>query len=214
MVDENTVQPAPIAESLRDEFREAVKEYHGGIRNYYRTEMENALEERIKVLRGEESSTSDVSNKELLTRLDEMGGTLSQIAAERAQPNSKSDVQRKVEAVSTATRAEARQRGNPFVDVEVVNREIRDIAGTSPKTIKKYRTLLREQRELYPHPAKQRSAWYVEPEALIVSVERELSAGRVYQILDGSYYPYDEDWWETHAPDGFFDDDDNREVGS
>jgi len=218
MVNENTVRPAPVAESLRDEFKQAVKNYHGGTRNYYRSEVENALRDRIKVLRDEGASESNVSNEDLLKRLNEIGasppGGVSQTQADREEPKRSSEVFRKVAAIAAEVRADARERDRPHVDVVVVNRIIREIAGTTDKTVKKYRTLLRERRELYPHPSEQRSAWYTEPEALIVSVEHELSDERVGQVFAGGYYPYDEDWWETHAPDGFFDDDDNREVES
>jgi len=179
-----------VNESLWKEFREDVAERKGGVKGHLRTEVETALREYINASEG--GDTHD--------RLTEIERKLEAVHTEVREMDEK----KKDSGVSQTTeqrlnnisdQIEDETDGSPKVHEEVVELAIRENAGSSDPTIRRYKELLRQDEQLFNHPTNN-ALYFTDPTDYVMATNAlrkggQLDAGQYAEILD----QYGEEWW-------------------
>ena len=179
-----------VNESLWQEFREDVAERKGGIHGHLRAEVERAFREYINASEG--GDTHD--------RLKRIEGKLEEVHTDLRD----SEQNKKGSGVSQTTEqrvADIEQQineetgGSPKVHEEVVELAIRENAGSSDPTIRRYKELLKQDKLLFDHPVNDRR-YYTDPSDYVKATNALRKAGK----LDGKQYDeilnhYGEEWW-------------------
>lgn len=188
---EQTTQPGVrVNKALWQEFRDDIRDRKGVVKGHMKSELETALREYINASQG--GDTHD--------RLRRMENTLETIEASVVEQDKKkkdsgvsSEVENKLREVRNQIERET--DGSPKVHDEVVELAIRDNAGTSAPTLRKYKELLQQDRELFEHPAND-SVWFTSPEDFVLAVNSMRKAGRIQQDrYDNILSRYGEEWW-------------------
>jgi len=179
-------------EQLWKEFRSDVKARKGGVDGHLRTELEAALRQYL-----DGSDGGDLHDK--VDRLDEKVETIAQAIA---------DEEKKKKDESLSSRTENRLReirnqiidetdGSPKVHKEVVELAIRDNAGGSEPTIRRYKKLLQQDRELFPHPDNDRM-YFTEGEDFVKATNAMRKGNRIKpDRYDELLETYGEEWWRS-----------------
>jgi ElaB/YqjD/DUF883 family membrane-anchored ribosome-binding protein len=179
-------------EQLWKEFRTDVKARKGGVDGHLRTELEAALRQYL-----DGSDGGDLHDK--VDRLDEKVETIAQAIA---------DEEKKKKDDSLSSRTENRLReirnqisdetdGSPKVHKEVVELAIRDNAGGSEPTIRRYKKLLQQDRELFPHPDNDRM-YFTEGEDFVKATNAMRKGNRIKpDRYDELLETYGEEWWRS-----------------
>lgn len=154
MPSDHDIQPGVrIDKSLWEQFRNDVESRKGSVRGHLKVEVENALREYIHASEG--GDTHDRLRR-IENRIEDIDERLPPV------PQSDEGKRKKESDVSATTRnrlIQVRDRIEREVDKgpvheAVVRQAIEDVAGHSDPTIRRYREMLLEREDLYPHPRK------------------------------------------------------------
>lgn len=174
MSDEGLVRLPRIDESLRDEFKQDVKERRGGIKGHFRHEVENALRAYLEGAKG-----GDIED-----RLRRLENTVEDIhentapasdgdGAKTKKDGNVSEVgprrRKKLDAIESQIEREAGDATK--VHESVVNKAIEDNAGSSGPTLRRYKQMLKQRRIAFANPAESASTWFVDEEVFVKVVE-------------------------------------------
>ena len=190
MSDEEKQIGVRVRKSLWQEFRNDVIERKGGIRGHLKTEVENALTSYIDASAGGD-------NNDRLTRIESELKTIRTQLEERDKNKKGSDVsqttEKRVEKI--AKKIDEENDGSPKVHEKVVELAIRENAGGSDPTLRRYKKLLKQDGHLYDHPIND-SRFFTESRDFVMAVNAlrkggKLSGERYSEILN----EYGEDWW-------------------
>lgn len=207
MTDEATQPGVRISEDVWRQFRQDVQDRHGTVRGHLSSEVESALREYINASRG--GDTHD--------RLRRMEDQLDEIAAAVADDSTNDSdggtdsvsktTERRIDEIMSDVRDRAEELGTPRVREDDIEAAIERNAGTSYKTIQRYKKLLQNQREIFPHPNND-EVYFARPEAFVTFVEQnpQIDDGKRDDIAD--YFGWE--WWESAAPEGVSVDENKR----
>jgi len=179
-----------VNESLWEEFREDVAERKGGIHGHLRSEVEQAFREYINASEG--GDTHD--------RLKRIEGKLEEVHTDlqNSKENKKgSDVSQTTEqrVADIEEQIDEETGSSPKVHEEVVELAIRENAGSSDPTIRRYKELLKQDELLFDHPLNDRR-YFTDPSDYVKATNALRKAGK----LDAKQYDeiltqYGEEWW-------------------
>jgi hypothetical protein len=196
MSDELTQTGVKFDASLWQRFRENVKARKGGIDGHLRTELENALREYLDA-----SDGGDMHDR--FDRVDDRLDTLLALVEDERKKKKEESVSSRTENRLDKIRQQINEETNnsPKVHKEVVELAIRDNAGGSDPTIRRYKKLLRQDKELFPHPDNDRM-YFTDAEDFVMATNALRKGGK----LDAEQYSevvnrYGEDWWLAQQED-------------
>lgn len=209
MSNKNTKRPPPVDEELLRRFKDDVQERYGRVRGHYSSELETALREYLNASDG--GDTHD--------RLTQIEQDLDEIKAAVSDSESKKQKQR-----STGGRIDDRLRkiietirnesdGAPKVHESVVEMAIREHAGGSDPTMKQYKTLLKDDKEMFPDLRATKSYWFLDAPTFCTAMndavqERELDKDVYVEAVEDTY---SRKWWGEQVER--FDEDQPTERG-
>jgi len=186
---------------LWSQFRADVEDRHGAIRGHLKHEVENALREYMDASHG-----GDVNDR--LTRIESQLDDLTDAVSESGETKKDSDVSATVENRLNKIREtiEREADGQPKVHEKVVELAIKEHAGKSAPTLRQYKQLLQEERDLFDHPAKD-SIYFRDATEYVLAMNAMRKGGK----LDGETYhdavnEYGKEWWLAQQPEDTTDD--------
>ena len=196
MSDELTQTGVKFDASLWQRFRENVKARKGGIDGHLRTELENALREYLDA-----SDGGDMHDR--FDRVDDRLDTLLALVEDERKKKKEESVSSRTENRLESIRQQITEEtdGSPKVHKEVVELAIRDNAGGSDPTIRRYKKLLQQDRELFPHPNNDKM-YFTDPEDFVIATNALRKGGKLKK--DGYseiVNRYGEDWWLAQQED-------------
>lgn len=193
----------PIDAQLKERFKDDVKKRRGSVNGHFRTEVERALEEYLNATKG--GDTHD--------RLRRIENTLDDLSEQLDLDNSQSDSDSRTDSVTKTTEKRvdkimadiqdrAKQLDTSRVREEDVEAAIERNAGTSYKTIQRYKRLLQNQKEIFAHPTVG-DVFFVKATAFIASMEQsdEIPEHKKNEVAEKLGW----NWWEENAPEGLID---------
>jgi len=140
-----------IDESLRDEFKQDVKDRFGGTKGHYRHEVENALRAYLEGSKGGDTTDRLRRLENAVEQIDERTAAL--VDGEAGKKTKDSDVSKTTKnRLSQIADVIERESGEGPVHEAVVRQAIEDVAGHSDPTIRRYKQMLTDRRVLHPHP--------------------------------------------------------------
>jgi len=190
-----------VNEQTWQEFRQDVRERHGGIRGHLKHEVEAALQEYIDASHG-----GDVNDR--LTRiedqLDELTGAVSEHEEKEKDQSVGSRVEQRMGEVIDTIEKEV--EGSPKVHEEVVEMAIREHAGKSDPTIRQYKRLLTDEAELFTHPVN--DSLYFRDATDYTAAMNSLAKGGKFTSDEyrEAVDRHGEEWWRQQLPDESGDD--------
>lgn len=192
-----------IPKSLRDQFREDVKQRKGGVHNHLRQEVINALREYLHAAEG--GDTHDrlrrLENRQMkmMDVLESLEGadTSSQDGKKKKISDLSTEVENKLSSV--VDELEAKKNGSaPKIDEQLVERAIRDGAGVhSDPSIRQYKNLLIEDETIFPHPTKDDLVFTNSEDFVRASNALAKGAKLSQDDYDDLVDRYGEDWWRS-----------------
>ena len=202
----STQRPPPVDEALLERFKADVKRRHGRLRGNYSSELENALEAYLDASNG-----GDVNDR--LARLEGEIETIREAVVSDGTDKKKKDsagsvTKRRLRQIRATIEDET--AGSPKVHEQVVEMAIREHAGSSDPTLRQYKRMLRDERDLFPHPTKE-NLYFSDATEYVLAVNAMAKGSKLHQdeyddILDR----YGEEWWlaqqeteDTESPAGF-----------
>lgn len=205
---DNTTQPGiRIDEQLWKQFRQDVRDRHGTVRGHLSSELETALREYLNASRG--GDTHDRLRR-IEDRLDDLaegvGDAPDSESCGGTDSVSKTTENRMGEILSDI-QSRADELGTNRVRTQDVEAAIERNAGASYKTIQRYKSLLQNQRELFPHPDAT-DVFFVSAETFVTFIEQ--NDGINDETRDMVRGQYSDDWWIEHTPDGLVDEEYER----
>lgn len=190
-------RPPKVRKELLERFKQDVEERYGTLRGNYSTELERALESYLEASKG-----GDVTHrlKEIESDLEEIKGALSESDDKKKKETSRdSTTEKRLRKIRSTISNEVGEADT--VHANVVEMAIREVAGSSAPTIRRYKELLNQDRTLFQHPAKE-SVYFRDPGAYAGLVNQMAERGGLtndeyWGIVDG----YGEDWWRKQLDD-------------
>ena len=186
-------RPPPIDEALLQQFKQSVKERYGRVRGHYSSELETALEEYLNASEG--GDTHD--------RLTQIERDLEEIKTHLCENEPKkqkaksggSRIDKRLQQIVETIRNES--DGAPKVHESVVEMAIREHAGVSKPTLKQYKELLQEDKEMFPDLRESKSHWFLDAPTFCTAMNdavqnRELKADVYEDAVDGQF---GREWW-------------------
>jgi hypothetical protein len=202
MPDNQTQPGVKISDSLWQRFRDDVEARRGSIRGHLSHEVENALAEYLNASEGGDTHDRLRRIEQKLDELEAPTPTDSEADSDGDPDSVSKTTDKRISEIMSDVRERAAELGSKRVPESDVEAAIERNAGTSYKTIRRYKRLLQNQRELFAHPEND-NVYFVQAEPFIAFVENGVGTELANDIAEG----YGWDWWETHAPDGLLDDD-------
>lgn len=200
MTENDTQRPPPIDKGLLERFKEDVRERRGKLRGNYGTELERAIEAYLDRSNG---GDTDYRLECIEGELEDIKGMLSENDGKRKKEsgvtNGGSTTDKRIRQINTTITEE---NGNqPKVHEQVVEMAIREHAGSSDPTIRRYKELLKQDQELFDHPVKD-SLYFRSSEDYTKAVNALAKGGQ----LTGNEYEsivseFGEDWWSEQLAD-------------
>lgn len=87
------------------------------------------------------------------------------------------------------------------VHATTVEMAIRQHAGSSDPTIRRYKTLLLQDRELFEHPLPDKDLYFTDPTDFVLATNAATKGGKLRQdTYDTLLERYGEDWWKDQLP--------------
>jgi len=185
----------PIDEEVKNEFKQYVKETHGGTRGHFRDEIETALREYMNAFDG--GDTHDRLRR-IESDVEEIKDTLSENGSDEERDSVSKRTENRIDEIMADIRRRADELGTSRVGESDIEAAIERNAGTTYKTIRRYKKLLTNQRELFPHPEND-DVYFIKPTAFIVFVENSVPSEQADEIMGA----YGSGWWEENTPEGF-----------
>lgn len=185
-------------------FREDVQARKGGIDGHLRVELEQALREYLNASEG-----GDTHDR--LNRIEDRLDTIADALADEDKKKKDSEVTSRTEKKLNAIRQQIQEEtdGSPKVHEKVVELAIRDNAGSSEPTIRRYKQLLKQDNDLFTHPTHE-SMYFRDPEEFVLAVNAMRKGGKITADTYGDVVAeYGEDWWlaqqeeQNDQPKGF-----------
>lgn len=190
MEDETTQIGVRFDEELWQQFREDVRARKGAVNGHLRSELEAALREYINASEG--GDTHD-RLRNIEHRLDDLADAIVEADKKKKDESVSSRTEKRLSKILEQINEETGH--SPKVHEEVVELAIRDNAGSSEPTIRRYKKLLQQDRELFEHPQNDRM-YFTEPEAFVMSVNARRKGGKMRpKIYSEIVEQYGEDWW-------------------
>lgn len=193
----STQRPPPVDEALLERFKADVKRRHGRLRGNYSSELENALEAYLDA-----SDGGDVNDR--LARLESDVETIRDALVDDSGGKKKKDsagsvTKRRLRKIRATIAEETGE--SPKVHEKVVEMAIREHAGSSDPTLRQYKRMLTDNRDLFPHPMKE-SLYFSDSTEYVLAINAmakgsKLPADEYDEILD----EYGEDWWIEQQED-------------
>jgi len=194
-----TQRPPRVDKALLDRFKADVKDRHGRLRGNYSSELENAIEAYLDA-----SDGGDTNDR--LARLEQQVGEIHGEVCGSGQKNkngvsdTSSTTEKRLANIKASLRTEL--DGSVKAHNEVVEKTIRDHAGSSKPTLRRYKKLLKQDRELFQHPNKEH-LYFRDAEDYVLAVNAMAKAGKVeQQQYDELVEEFGEDWWLEQQEDG------------
>jgi hypothetical protein len=189
---DNTTQPGVrLNESVWQQFRDDVRERKGVVQGHLKHELEQALKEYINASHG-----GDTHDR--LTEIEAQLQELTDAISEQPEKKKDSGISSVTEERLSDVRDEIDEKrsGQPKVHEDVVEMAIRNNAGSSTPTIRRYKRLLKQDRVLYPHPT-EGSLYFCEAEDFTRAVNSMVKGGKIKQkTYDELVDHYGSTWWE------------------
>jgi len=202
---DNKTQPGTrINETVWKQFRQDVRERKGAINGYLGQELERALKEYMNASEG-----GDTHDR--LTEIEQLVRENNALLEQETQTKKDSGVSSTTEnrLRQIRERIDDETNGSPKVHNEVIELAIREVAGGSKPTIKRYKELLQEDRELFPHPANN-SMYFRDATNFTQAVNALTKGGKIKQSeYNELVADYGEEWWLDQLPE----EDDTSERG-
>lgn len=203
MSDNKTQPGVRVNESIWSEFRQDVRERKGAVKGYLGQELENAIQEYIDASHG-----GDTHDR--LTQIEQDIAEIRATLSEREEKNKDSGLgsvtEQRLANIKDTIADEV--SGDVKVHESVVELAIRQHAGGSSPTLERYKELLMEDRELFPHPAN-KSLFFRSASDFVLATNQLRKGGKITQDeYDELTQAYGEDWWRDRverATDGGHD---------
>ena len=176
--------------SLWEEFREDVAERKGGIHGHLRAEVERAFREYINASEG--GDTHD-RLKRIEGKLEDIHTDVQKVEEKKKDSELSQTTEQRVEDIENQIHEET---GNsPKVHEEVVELAIRENAGSSDPTIRRYKELLKQDHVLFDHPTNDRR-YFTDPEDYVKATNALRKAGKIdAKQYDNILSKYGKEWW-------------------
>lgn len=193
MTTQETQRPPPVSKSVLEAFKQDVRERRGRIRGVYSSELEKALEAWIDASEG--GDTND--------RLARIEQDLAEVKAAVEQESAKNKKQTSARG-TTETRLKKIQAaideqasGAPKAHEKMVEAAIREHAGGSDPTIRRYKRLLVDDRELFEDPRATEPYFFRDAPTFATAVNDAVQDGRLEKDAYVSLVEdtYDREWW-------------------
>jgi len=184
-----------VSEELWNRFRQDVQDRHGAIRGHLKHEVESALREYMDASHG-----GDVNDR--LTRIESELETIRGSVVENDETKKDSGLSSTVENRMAKIREtiEKEADGQPKVHEKVVELAIKEHAGKSAPTLRQYKQLLQEERDLYAHPMKD-SLYFRDPTEYVLAVNAMAKGGKIRgKRYDEILAEYGKEWWLAQQP--------------
>ena len=178
-----------VKTSLLEEFRQDVENRYGSTYGHMRTELQRAMRAYL-----EGSHGGDTVDR--LRRIEEKIDRLDHASAENKQKKKDSGVSNVTEKrLSEITeQIEEETGGSNKVHEEVVELAIRENAGGSDPTIRRYKELLEQDEVIFKHPTKRR--FFTEAEDYVMAVNAMRKGGKIDKdVYSEILNDYGEEWW-------------------
>lgn len=196
MSDQETQPGVRVNQHLWEQFRQDVRERKGTVRGHLKSELETALREYLDA-----SDGGDTNDR--LRRIENKLELIQTVIDEQDKNKKDTNVSRETEKKLRKIREQIEREtdGSPKVHDEVVELAIRDNAGGSDPTLRRYKKLLQQDRELFDHPAND-SVWFTSPEDYVLAVNGMRKGGKIQQdTYDEILQRYGEEWWLAQQKD-------------
>lgn len=188
-----TVQPGTrIDKSVWEEFRQDVIERRGSVRGHLASEVENALQEYINASEG-----GDTHDR--LTTIEQELRDVRTLLEEQDENKKRSSLSQTTESRLASIRDTIHDEtdGSPKVHEKVVEFAIREHAGGSEPTIRRYKELLQNDNELFPHPSEDRR-FFLDATDFVKATNALAKGSKIsQQQYDEILADYGEDWWRS-----------------
>lgn len=189
-----------VNKSLWKEFRQDVRDRKGVVKGHLKHELETAISEYINASEG-----GDTHDR--LRRIENELESLHTLVEEHDEKKKDSDVSSETEnkLKKITGQIERESDGMPKVHDEVVELAIRDNAGGSDPTIRRYKRLLQQDNELFEHPTNE-NIWFRDATDYVLAVNSMRKGGKLdYSKYDDLVSEHGEEWWLAQQPDDIED---------
>ena len=178
-----------VKTALLEEFRQDVERRYGSTYGHMRTELQRAMRAYL-----EGSHGGDTVDR--LRRIEEKIDRLDHASAENKQKKKDSGVSNVTEKRlgEITEQIEEETGGSNKVHEEVVELAIRENAGGSDPTIRRYKELLEQDEVIFKHPTKRR--FFTEAEDYVMAVNAMRKGGKIDKdVYSEILNDYGEEWW-------------------
>lgn len=196
MSDGRTQRPPPVDAELLERLKESVEERHGRLYGHYRSELESAIEEWLNASEG-----GDTHDR--LTRIENDLSEIKDAVMDR-EPKKKKEIpsgsvtEKRLNKITTAIASETANAAK--VPATIVEQAIREHAGGSGPTVRRYKRLLKQDQELFDHPTKD-TVYFRDATDFVLAVNAARKGGKIRQEqYDAFVDPYGEEWWIEQQP--------------
>jgi hypothetical protein len=208
MVQNETQIGAKIDKQLWQQFRDNVKQRRGRVRGHLSHELENALREYLNASQG--GDTHDRLRRienQLDSLAEQVDGEESESDSDGERDSVSNRTEQRIADIMSDIQDKSDKYGSKRLPESEIEAAIERNAGTSYKTIKRYKRLLQNQREIFAHP-NESDVFFVKPTSFIAFVEQNdnIPEGMRDDIADGLGW----EWWEENAPAGMIDDESGK----
>lgn len=201
MADSKTQPGVEVSEQLWKQFRQDVTKRRGTVHGNLSHELESAIREYLNASKG--GDLHDRLNR-IENRLEDIaasgGGGENANGSDEGTDSVSNTTANRIDEIMADVRARADQLDTNRVRESDVEAAIERHAGATYKTIRRYKKLLQNQRELFADPEAD-DVYYTKPSAFIARVENAVPQNKAIEIRE----TYGDEWWLDHAPDGMFE---------
>jgi len=196
MSDDSTQPGVRIDASVWNQFRQDVRDRHGTVRGHLGSEVERALKAYL------DASTGGDTNDRLTNieqELKEVRTLLESEQEKKKDSDISSTTEQRLDAIRDTIEKESDD--SPKVHEQVVELAIRENAGGSDPTIRRYKQLLQNDRDLFPHAGND-SLYFRDATDFVTATNAMRKGGKIDADEYGKMLnEYSEDWWRDKLPD-------------
>jgi len=193
MADDRKQVGAAVDPDVWQAFREDVKDRRGGVRGKLGEELDRALRAYIDASHG-----GDVTDRlaRVESRLDRVVEAVENSGGKKQDSGVSATVENRLQKIRETI--EEASDGAPRVHEDVVEMAIKQVAGKSRPTLRQYKDLLTDERDLFPDPRETQAYYYRDAAQFAVAVnsmyedDREIGAEQYADLVDETY---GRDWW-------------------